>query len=56
MYAKELALKQKIFPYFTKTKDRNILLVYLSLWLHEPYLNDEKDILLESMLVETELR
>ncbi|XP_031554061.1 cyclin-dependent kinase 2-interacting protein-like [Actinia tenebrosa] len=56
MFGKELELKQKIFPYFTKTNDRNILLVYLSLWLHEPYLSDEKDVLLESMLIETELR
>ncbi|KAK3730350.1 hypothetical protein QZH41_014845 [Actinostola sp. cb2023] len=56
MYGKELTLKQKLCSHFTRTKDRNELFVYLSLWLHEPYLNDEKDVLLESMLIETGLR
>ena len=31
-------------------------MVYLSLWLHEPLLDDNDDVLLESMLIETELR
>lgn len=56
IYRKELDLKEKLFPHFTRTRDRNELMVYLSLWLHEPYLSDEKDVLLESMLIETGLR
>ena len=31
-------------------------MVYLSLWLHEPLLHDDDGVLLESMLIETELR
>jgi len=31
-------------------------MVYLSLWLHEPLLNNDNDVLLESMLIETDLR
>ena len=31
-------------------------MVYLSLWLHEPLIQDDNNILLESMLIEAELR
>ena len=31
-------------------------MVYLSLWLHEPLIQDDSNILLESMLIEAELR
>ena len=41
---------------FTHCKNRDQLMVYLSLWLHEPLLGSDNDILLESMLIETELR
>ncbi|XP_001621765.2 cyclin-dependent kinase 2-interacting protein [Nematostella vectensis] len=56
MYRKELTLKEKLFSSFTSTKDRTTLMVYLSLWLHSPYIDRDHDILLESMLVETDLR
>ena len=31
-------------------------MVYLSLWLHEPLIQEDNNILLESMLIEAELR
>lgn len=31
-------------------------MVYLSLWLHEPLIQDDNNLLLESMLIEAELR
>ena len=31
-------------------------MVYLSLWLHEPLIQDDNNILLESMLIEAEVR
>ena len=31
-------------------------MAYLSLWLHEPLIQDDNNILLESMLIEAELR
>ncbi|XP_020909406.1 cyclin-dependent kinase 2-interacting protein [Exaiptasia diaphana] len=56
IYRKEMDLKEKLFPHFIRTKDRNQLMVYLSIWLNEPFLDDDKDVLLESMLIETGLR
>lgn len=41
---------------FTHCKNRDELMVYLSLWLHEPLLIDENEVLLESMLIEADLR
>lgn len=43
-------------PEFHSCRNRDDLMVFLSLWLHEPLLDDDKDILLESMLIEAELR
>ena len=31
-------------------------MVYLSLWLHEPLIQDDNNLLLDSMLIEAELR
>ncbi|XP_020614469.1 cyclin-dependent kinase 2-interacting protein-like [Orbicella faveolata] len=55
-FTKELSLKERLVTEFTYCKNRDQLMVYLSLWLHEPLLNDDNDVLLESMLIETELR
>ena len=55
-FRKELSLKEKLVPEFHHCRNRDDLMVYLSLWLHEPLLDDDKDILLESMLIEAELR
>ena len=41
---------------FKHCKNRDQLMVYLSLWLHEPLLDDDYEVLLESMLLEAELR
>ena len=41
---------------FTRCRNRDELMVYLSLWLHQPLLDDNNDIVLESMLIEAELR
>lgn len=54
-YTRELSLKERLVTEFTYCKNRDQLMVYLSLWLHEPLLNDD-DVLLESMLIETDLR
>ena len=55
-FTRELSLKEKLFPEFTHCQNRDQLMVYLSLWLHEPFLDDENEVLLESMLLEAELR
>ncbi|XP_058961424.2 cyclin-dependent kinase 2-interacting protein [Pocillopora verrucosa] len=55
-YTKELSLKERLVMEFTHCKNRDELMVYLSLWLHEPLLNDENEVLLESMLIEADLR
>lgn len=55
-FTKELSLKERLLTEFTSCKNRDQLMVYLSLWLHQPFLNDDNDVLLESMLIETELR
>ena len=56
MYSKELVLKEKLIPEFIRTEDRETLMLYISLWLHEPYLEDSHKLLLESMLIEAELK
>ena len=55
-YTKELSLKERLVMEFTHCKNRDELMVYLSLWLHEPLLNDENEVLLKSMLIEADLR
>ncbi|KAK2561836.1 Cyclin-dependent kinase 2-interacting protein [Acropora cervicornis] len=52
----ELSLKEKLMSEFKHCKNRDQLMVYLSLWLHEPLLDDDYEVLLESMLLEAELR
>ncbi|KAJ7365541.1 hypothetical protein OS493_005654 [Desmophyllum pertusum] len=55
-FTKELSLKERLVMEFTRCRNRDELMVYLSLWLHEPLLDDDNDVLLESMLIEAELR
>lgn len=55
-FTRELSLKERLVTEFTYCKSRDQLMVYLSLWLHEPLLDDDDGVLLESMLIETELR
>ena len=55
-YRNELSLKEKLVPEITHCRNRDKLMVYLSLWLHEPLIQDDNNLLLESMLIEAELR
>ncbi|KAJ6661933.1 hypothetical protein lerEdw1_013104 [Lerista edwardsae] len=53
MYSMELKLKQTIVQEIAHTTDRDLLMVYLSSWLYQPYIENSSTILLESMLLET---
>lgn len=53
MYSMELKLKQTIVQEIAHTTDRDLLMVYLSSWLYQPYVENSSTILLESMLLET---
>ncbi|CAH6852339.1 cyclin-dependent kinase 2-interacting protein [Phodopus roborovskii] len=52
-YKKELLLKRTIGTELAHTADRNLSLTYLSIWLHQPYLDSDSKLQLESMLLET---
>ncbi|XP_060037148.1 cyclin-dependent kinase 2-interacting protein [Erinaceus europaeus] len=53
MYRQELLLKRTIGAELAHTADRDLTLSYLSMWLHEPYVEANSKLLLESMLLET---
>ncbi|XP_061468185.1 cyclin-dependent kinase 2-interacting protein isoform X2 [Rhineura floridana] len=53
MYSKELKLKQTIVQEIAHTADQDLLMVYLSSWLYQPYIENTNKVLLESMLLET---
>lgn len=53
MYEKELRLKYSIAEELAHTTDHDLTLSYLSLWLHQPYVESDSKLLLESMLLET---
>lgn len=52
-YKKELLLKHTIGAELAHTADRNLSLTYLSMWLHQPYIESDSKLQLESMLLET---
>lgn len=52
-YKKELLLKRTIGAELAHTADRNLSLTYLSMWLHQPYIESDSKLQLESMLLET---
>ncbi|XP_004483595.1 cyclin-dependent kinase 2-interacting protein [Dasypus novemcinctus] len=56
MYRKELLLKRVVVEELAHTTDRSLTLSYLSMWLHQPYVESDSKLLLESMLLETEHR
>ncbi|XP_044293194.1 cyclin-dependent kinase 2-interacting protein [Varanus komodoensis] len=56
MYSEEIKLKQTIVQEIAHTADQDLLMVYLSSWLYQPYIEDTSKVLLESMLLETGLR
>lgn len=53
MYRKELLLKHTIAAELAHTVDCNLTLSYLSMWLHQPYVESDSKLQLESMLLET---
>lgn len=55
-YRKELQLKECLILEFFSTNDRQFLLFLLSTWLYQPYLTSDHKLLLEGMLLESELK
>lgn len=53
MYSKEVKLKQTIVQEIAHTTNQDLLMVYLSSWLYQPYIEYTSKVLLESMLLET---
>nr|XP_036847582.1 cyclin-dependent kinase 2-interacting protein isoform X4 [Manis javanica]XP_036847583.1 cyclin-dependent kinase 2-interacting protein isoform X4 [Manis javanica]XP_036847584.1 cyclin-dependent kinase 2-interacting protein isoform X4 [Manis javanica] len=53
MYRKELLLKHAITEELAHTADSDLALCYLSMWLHQPYVESDSRLLLEGMLLET---
>ncbi|XP_062824565.1 cyclin-dependent kinase 2-interacting protein isoform X2 [Anolis carolinensis] len=53
MYSNELKLKETIVQEIAHTADQNLMMVYLSSWLYQPYIENTSTVLLESMLLET---
>ncbi|XP_072283673.1 cyclin-dependent kinase 2-interacting protein [Pyxicephalus adspersus] len=53
MYKKEMSLKRTIVGEIAHTPDQDLLMVYLSCWLYQPYVDNSIKVLLESMLLET---
>ncbi|XP_057587195.1 cyclin-dependent kinase 2-interacting protein isoform X1 [Hippopotamus amphibius kiboko] len=53
MYGRELRLKRTVVEQLAHTADRDLALSYLSMWLHQPYVEGDSRLLLESMLLET---
>ncbi|KAM9090752.1 cyclin-dependent kinase 2-interacting protein isoform 1-T1 [Megaptera novaeangliae] len=53
MYGRELRLKRTVVEQLAHTADRDLALSFLSMWLHQPYLEANSTLLLESMLLET---
>ncbi|XP_003463176.2 cyclin-dependent kinase 2-interacting protein isoform X1 [Cavia porcellus] len=53
MYSCELHLKRTLAAELAHTSDRDLILSFLSMWLHQPYVERDSGLLLESMLLET---
>ncbi|XP_044128170.1 cyclin-dependent kinase 2-interacting protein-like isoform X1 [Bufo gargarizans] len=53
MYKKEICLKKTIVGEIAHTAEQDLLMVYLSCWLYQPYVESSIKVLLESMLLET---
>ncbi|XP_038603250.1 cyclin-dependent kinase 2-interacting protein [Tachyglossus aculeatus] len=53
MYRKELLLKRTVVEAIAHTRARDLMMTYLSIWLHQPYLDESGKVHLESMLYET---
>lgn len=55
-YSEELCLKEFMFADFLVQKNRDVLTVYLSCWLHEPCLNSLVVDKVEALVTEAGLR
>ncbi|XP_062568501.1 cyclin-dependent kinase 2-interacting protein-like isoform X2 [Saccostrea cucullata] len=53
MYQKELELKQSIYENVCHADSRDSVMFFTSAWVHQPYIEDRADLLLQSMLTET---
>uniref|UniRef100_A0A8C9DTA0 Cyclin dependent kinase 2 interacting protein n=1 Tax=Prolemur simus TaxID=1328070 RepID=A0A8C9DTA0_PROSS len=53
MYRKELLLKRTVAEELAHCSDHDLTLSYLSMWLHQPYVESDSKLHLESMLLET---
>ncbi|XP_051878342.1 cyclin-dependent kinase 2-interacting protein isoform X2 [Pristis pectinata] len=53
MYKKELQLKSLIVQEIAHTSSCNLMMVQLSSWLYQPYIEEKATLLVESMLLET---
>ena len=56
VYSQEMALRESIAGDILQQKERDTLTVYLSCWLHQPYISTESSDHLEAMLIECGLR
>ncbi|XP_071963619.1 cyclin-dependent kinase 2-interacting protein-like [Antedon mediterranea] len=56
MYAKEYSVKQTILENIAHSNNRDLLMMYVSIWQAQPYIEKHAKMLLESMLVETGYR
>ncbi|XP_056445979.1 cyclin-dependent kinase 2-interacting protein isoform X2 [Gadus chalcogrammus] len=52
-YQKELALKQRVLQELAHTGPQDLCMVYLSCWLHQPYVPADSRLALEALLLET---
>ena len=52
-YQKELALKQRVLQELAHTGPQDLCMVYLSCWLHQPYIPADSRLALEALLLET---
>lgn len=53
MYQKEWKLKQVIYENVCHAISRDSVMFYTSAWVHQPYIEDRVELLLQSMLTET---
>jgi len=55
-YSQELSVKESLISDILRQNDRDTLTVYLSCWLHQPYIDIHSNDKLEAMLLECGLR
>ncbi|KAG8514437.1 Cyclin-dependent kinase 2-interacting protein, partial [Galemys pyrenaicus] len=53
MYSRELRLKRTIVEELAHTEAHGLVLSYLSMWLHQPYVESDSKLQLEGLLLET---